>query len=159
MKSIFTIGYSRWTPASRMSKLIQTLKSNNVTKLVDVRLSPASSSMTGSYGPKDWTLQPLGQGISTFTVAAQMKYIWIPELGNPQKNDPSQALLRAHIATRDENWPVHRGLRLLYEEMENGETLALLCTCKDYENCHRRLIAEAIRDSYFDGNLEIINLR
>ncbi len=34
----------------------------------------------------------------------------------------------------------------------------ILCACEKYDECHRRLVAEALRDRYFGGELSIANI-
>lgn len=157
---LYTIGYSRWSGASRLDKIIGALKSRDITLLVDVRLSPAASSLSEEsiYGPKAWSLQPAGSGIKSHLNAAGIGYLWLSELGNPQKNDPTHTIMKQHIAEIDGPWPVHRGLKVLFDRIEAGEKAALLCTCATYETCHRKQVAEALKDLYYHGDLEIQNI-
>ena len=73
-----------------------------------------------------------------------IEYRWLVELGNPQKNDPDMAVLMEQLADENGRWPVHRGLSLLSKLLEAGKRCCLLCACNRYEDCHRRLIAEAL---------------
>ncbi len=159
-KQLYTIGYSRWSGANRLEKMVAELRDHNITLLVDVRLSPAASSLSEEsiYGPKAWSLQPAGRGIESHLNAAGIGYLWLSELGNPQKNDPSHTIMQQHILESDEPWPVHRGLKLLYDKIESGERVALLCTCATYETCHRKQVAEALKDLYYHSDLEIQNI-
>lgn len=147
---LFTAGYGRWPPAERMKRFLAALKVAGVTLLIDTRHSPCSSS-TGPdalYGPKAWNLQTGEEGIAPAVRAAGLSYLWAVELGNPQKNDPEMAVLRAHLADAAGGWPVQRGLALLRPLVfERGERCCLLCACAKSAGCHRTLIAEHFRDT------------
>ena len=48
-----------------------------------------------------------------------------------------------YLAEPDEPWPVNRGLDLLQRLVrKKGQRCCLLCACRNYEECHRKLIAE-----------------
>jgi uncharacterized protein (DUF488 family) len=52
---------------------------------------------------------------------------------------------------------VNRGLARLYEIVQtNSNRCALLCACKNYDNCHRKLIAEVFSQRFFEGGLTIL---
>ena len=158
---LYTIGYGKWSTNMRISSLMQALTSANIDVLVDVRRSPCASNLSpeSNYGPRDWHLQDGDQGIQSQLKKADIKYVWLVELGNPQIHDKQFRVLREHIESDDEKWPVNRGLKLLHKMMidEKGN-YCLLCTCKSYEECHRRIIAETLRGRYFSGDLEIQNI-
>lgn len=104
-----------------------------MTHLVDVRLNPCSSDPTPGrpYGPKPWNLQAGAAGIVRLLAEAGIAYTWLVELGNPQRQDRSMAVLRDHLADTSGIWPVHRGLdRLAAMVREGGRTFALLCTAR-----------------------------
>jgi hypothetical protein len=132
-----------------------------VTRLVDVRLNPSSSDIkAGRYGPKPWTLQAGRSGIGGLLGEAGIAYEWLVELGNPQRHDPMMALLRAHLADPQGNWPVQRGLARLAELVERpDEIAALLCACALEQTCHRTVIARALAARHFDGRLIIRDVR
>jgi uncharacterized protein (DUF488 family) len=144
MNTLYTIGYNVWPASKRIEGMTRALTQAPVSLLVDIRHSPCPSDPTGrsSYGPKPWTLQR-GEGILSHLKSVGVRYAWLPELGNPQKTDRQMAILRWHLTDRDQSWPVHRGLELLEGLMNGGEVCCLLCACDKYEQCHRRLIAEA----------------
>lgn len=145
MNPLYTIGYNAWPASTRISGMVRALTEANVSMLVDIRHSPCPSDPTGrsAYGPKPWTLQE-GEGLAAALRAVGIHYAWLPELGNPQKNDREMAILRWHLADRDHMWPVHRGLAILEELMSPEDVCCLLCACDQYEQCHRRLIVEAL---------------
>jgi uncharacterized protein (DUF488 family) len=159
---LYTAGYqSRSTKTKdKVASLIEALKESGVKTLVDIRHSPCSSQTDpetkSNYGPKDFNLQTEGKGIAYHLELEGIEYFWLVELGNPQKNDPKMAVLREHIASGDTKWPVNRGLELLYQIVQEKDwPCCLLCACEDYEKCHRKVIAEAFRDRFFSGNLDI----
>ncbi len=88
-----------------------------------------------------------------------MDYRWIVELGNPQKRDPKMEILRWQLDSRDERWPVTRGLQLLASLVrDETTTCCLLCACADYRTCHRRLIAEALVQQHLDATWSVVHL-
>ncbi len=158
---LYTVGYGHWPTTQRMVQLIQVLRTASVTTLVDVRQSPCSSNLQpiSNYGPKPWNLQLHGSGLEAELQSAGIGYYWIGELGNPQKHDPAMAILRSHVASADARWPVNRGLQLLQQLVQrDGEVCCLLCACGEYAQCHRKLIAETLRDRFVGGQLTIQHL-
>ena len=154
---LWTIGYGAWPANVRASRLVEALQGGGVTLVVDVRLSPCSSSPGPGrpYGPRPWTLQPEGAGIGELLRGSGVAYEWMVELGNPQRRDPSMAVLRAHLADPGGGWPVHRGLERLAERVRQpGAAVALLCACKDAGACHRTVVAEALSARHFGGRLD-----
>lgn len=144
-KTLFTIGYNAWKAAERMKSLCRTLTDTGVTFLVDVRLSPCASDPSGrsSYGPKPWTLEAKG-GIRTELQWHHIDYLWMPELGNPQKNDRNMKILKHQLADTGGTWPIHRGFALLSELVSEDQVCCLMCGCDNYQQCHRQVVAEAL---------------
>jgi len=146
--ALFTIGYGRFGPGERASGLVRALEGSGVELLVDIRHSPCASNPDSAhrYGPREWHLQSGEQGIVRLLARSGIDYLWLVELGNPQKMDRSMAILRGHLADRAGGWPIHRGLELLRQQViDRGRRTCLLCACEDYEFCHRKLVAEAFR--------------
>ncbi len=144
-----TMGYGRWPVASRLTKTLDALRRGHVDVLIDIRHSPCPSQVKEHpiYGPRPWHLQAGTAGLRSELKAANIDYLWLVELGNPQKVDPEMRVLREHLAQAGDEWPVQRGLRLLRQLVAEGaKHCCLLCACKDYENCHRKLIAEALQE-------------
>jgi len=141
------MGYGQWGVATRLAQMLAALERAHVELLVDIRISPCPSQIAEhpTYGPRPWNLQAGRQGLSSALSAAGIGYLWLVELGNPQKVDPQMRVLREHLAAPDAGWPVHRGLRIL-EDLIVGDSrrCCLLCACQHYEKCHRKLIAEAL---------------
>jgi uncharacterized protein (DUF488 family) len=159
---LWLAGYGAWPSSKRASGLTESLRARGVTRLVDVRLSPASSDPKegGTYGAKPWTLQANPAGIGGLLEAEGIAYEWLVELGNPQRRDPSMAILRSHLADPLGGWPVHRGLdRLATLIRQPNEVIAILCACERWQTCHRTLVARALNDRSFDGKLSLRDLK
>jgi hypothetical protein len=154
---LWLVGYGAWPVATRAGRLVEVLKARGVSELVDVRLNPCSSDPVPGrpYGPKPWTLQEGDAGIVGLLAAGGIGYRWMVELGNPQRQDPAMAVLRAHLADPSGGWPVHRGLERLATLVSGGPTLALLCACGDGRACHRTVVAEALNARHFAGSLNL----
>lgn len=162
---LWLVGYGAWPAPTRAAKLVEALRARGVTRLIDVRLSPCASDPTPGrpYGPKPWNLQAGSAGIVGLLAGGGIGYTWIVELGNPQRQDPAMAVLRAHLVDLSGDWPVHRGLERLAGIIGRGdETLALLCACGDGRTCHRTVVAEALDARHFGGTLvrrEVVDAR
>lgn len=159
--TLYTIGYRRWKTKQRLACMVQALQTAEITTLVDIRHAPCSSNLNpnSNYGPKDWTLQPEGSGVVDHLKCVGIEYIWLVELGNPQRNDENMTVLREHIDAEDEKWPVNRGLKILRELVQTkGKRCCLLCACDTYNGCHRKVIAETLHDRFFGSELEICDL-
>ena len=90
--------------------------------LFDIRFSPRSRNPTWSEG--------------NLRAAFGARYRHIRALGN--------ANYRGHsIRIQD----FDAGLRAI---TESGRPVILMCACKEYEHCHRRLVAERLREHGFD---------
>lgn len=145
--TLFTLGYGRWPTPARGSKLVAALKAAGVDLLVDIRHSPCASNLdpANAYGPKGTSLQAGEAGIVPLLRAGGISYLWLVELGNPQKNDDEMRILKEHLtAGVDSDWPVARGLKLAKDLVLSGKRVALMCACGQYGGCHRKPVAEAI---------------
>ena len=143
---LLTLGYGRWPAKIRGPRLVQALKRARVELLVDIRHSPCASNLDPAhhYGPREWHVQPAGSGIVTLLQDAGVNYLWLVELGNPQKTDPEMEVLRAHLSDPAGGWPVHRGLEILRRlVLDERKRCCLMCACEKYEGCHRKVVAEA----------------
>jgi hypothetical protein len=160
--SLFTVGYGSWKDTKRrMPGMLGALRDAAITMLVDIRHSPCASDpgSTGNYTAKPWNLQVVG-GIDRALWEVGVKYRWMVELGNPQKRDPSMAVIRAQLASNDNKWPVNRGLSMLAGIVrDTTKRCCLLCACSDYDTCHRRLIAEALAERHFARKLAIVDIQ
>ncbi len=161
-RTLWLAGYGAWPAARRASGLVGALRDRGVTRLVDVRLSPCSSDPTEGrpYGPKPWNLRAGRDGLVGLLHGAGIAYEWLVELGNPQRRDPSMAVLRSHLADPLGGWPVHRGLDLLGAKVEApAEVVAILCACQDARTCHRTVVARALSERSFGGRLTLLDIR
>ncbi len=160
MTRLFTMGYNAWKPNQRIEQINRALMDAGMTLLVDIRHSPCAADPTGrsAYGPKPWSLQQDG-GLVAELAQVGIGYAWLPELGNPQKNDPEMKILRWHLADTARAWPVHRGLDVLAQLVGADHVCCLLCGCDKYDRCHRRLIAEAFgKNGNLQTSLRVVNL-
>ena len=147
MRKIFTIGFTRKTA----EEFFETLKKNGVKKIVDVRLNNTS--------------QILG-----FSKSYDMKYfarvILNGEYFHDRKFAPSEKILvryKKGVISWDDYEKEFAEL-MKYRDIDtyiadkyaDAENYCLLCTEVSPENCHRRLVAEKIRDVL--GDVEIIHL-
>lgn len=145
--TVFTVGYGKWPAARRPDKLLAALKGAGVELLVDVRHSPCSPALdpSNTYGPKATNLQTGGAGLVPLLARGGIDYLWVVELGNPQKNDPDMRVLKEHLAAPpDAGWPVARGLELVKGLVLGGKRVALMCACAKYADCHRKPVLEAL---------------
>ncbi len=158
---LWTVGYGAWPVSSRAERLVDTLKTHAITRLVDVRISPCASNLDPNhhYGPKPWNLQAGRAGIAGLMEDAGIAYDWLVELGNPQRHDPKMTILRNHLADPSGGWPVHRGLERLAKIVQRrGEVVALLCACPKAAACHRTMVAKALNERHFGGALTIADV-
>jgi hypothetical protein len=147
--ALYAVGYGRWPVVGRIEGVMGAIAAAKIGTVVDARLSPCAPSLSGNYGPKPWNLQPSGdgraQGLAAHLEAAGVGYEWIPELGNPQKNDPEMSVFREHLRDASGRWPVARGLARLRDLVTGGpKPVCLLCTCRLLERCHVGLLIEAL---------------
>ncbi len=163
--TLHTIGYGKWAPSVRCASLIRELKAHGVELLVDIRHSPCASdpnpASTGPYRMQNWHLQAGERGIEHLLRHSGIDYLWLVELGNPQKKDPDMKVLRGHLDSGDARWPVNRGLELLRRMViDYQKRCCLLCACADVESCHRKLVTDEIvtsRAASFQG-IKIVHL-
>ena len=159
-RTLYTMGYGGWPTKKRMAGMLDAFEHHGVTTLVDIRQSPCASDPTPNtnYSANEWNLQAAG-GIEAQLNNRGMEYRWLIELGNPQKRDRTMKIMRAHLESGDERWPVNRGMRMLAEMIENSDhTFCLLCACAEYEMCHRKLVAEWLNDRHLERTLDIKDL-
>jgi uncharacterized protein (DUF488 family) len=157
---LYTVGYGFWSPAKRLDSLIAALKSAGVRVLIDTRHSPCASQIEpkSNYGPRPWNLQAGKHGLAQHLAEEGIDYRWLVELGNPQKNDPAMTILREQLASRNDLWPVNRGLGLLAKILSETGPCALLCACADYRHCHRTVVAQAAKARFPDLDVDIVHL-
>ena len=140
---LFTIGFTRRTAET----FFATLASSGATRLVDVRLN--NSSQLAGFTKRD--------DLRYFLKAiCQMEYVHLTDLA------PTPELLDDYRSTQ--NWPAYESKFLSLMSERHTETIALeliansclLCSEPTADRCHRRLVAEYLRDKW--GDLEIVHL-
>jgi uncharacterized protein (DUF488 family) len=130
---LVSLGYEGRT----VDELISNLLREEVTVLVDVRLTPLSRKPGLSK-----------RKLADCLEAAGVRYLHLRALGNPKENrepfragDPrSHALFRSLLAG-DQGAAALRHVA----ELLDGETVALLCFERDHDACHRHLVAEELQ--------------
>ncbi len=124
---IYTFGYSNAAASKQAEEL---LTSSERVILVDLRFSPASR-----WKPA-WNRARLEQQWGT------RQYLFLGHsLGNIHYQDHSKPI---ELANRD------RGVRLIKGLFEAGYTPVLFCACKDYDQCHRKVVVELLKE-YIPG--------
>ena len=142
---LLTIGFTK----KRAQRFFDLLRNAGVKRVVDVRLNNASQ-LAGfaKRGDLAWFLREIGG----------MDYKHLPVLA------PTQALLSAYKKA-EVDWPTYeqRFLELMrerrIEEAIDPKLLdegCLLCSEDQPHQCHRRLVAEYLREHW--GNIDVVHL-
>ncbi|HEV55950.1 MAG TPA: DUF488 domain-containing protein [Phycisphaerales bacterium] len=142
---LFTVGFTKRSAR----EFFTLLQEKNVRRVVDVRLNNTSQ-LAGFAKARD--LEYFLQAI------AGIDYIHLPELA------PTQELLDAYVKDKGAWADYERGFLQLLTERNAMATVAetlldgdcLLCSELTPEHCHRRVIAEILRDHR--GDVEIVHL-
>jgi uncharacterized protein (DUF488 family) len=144
---IFTIGFTRTTA----EEFFERLKSNRIERLVDVRLN--NKSQLAGFAKRDDLAYFLRELVGA-------DYEHAPQLA------PTQDILDDFKKKKEMPWKEYEarflGLmreRKVEDQLEPGEfsrRTVLLCSEDTPEHCHRRLVAEYLRDHWKD--VEIIHL-
>jgi len=140
---IFTIGFTK----KSLEEFVKLLKDNKIQVLIDIRLRNTGQ-LAGFAKDKDLKFILNNFGI---------EYRHVKDLA------PTSDLLDDY-KNRKIDWEEYRtrfdklmeerkGREILLKELEGGKTACLLCSEEKAEQCHRRLVAELVRD-----RAEIINL-
>jgi uncharacterized protein (DUF488 family) len=142
---IFTIGFTK----KSAEIFFTSLKQAGVRRLVDVRLNNVSQ--LAGFAKKD--------DLRYFTKAiCQIDYVHLPNLA------PTKDMLDAYKKQKGD-WRLYEQLFLdlirmrKIEETSSPEFLdhgCLLCSEEKPQHCHRRLVAEYLRDKW--GNMEIVHI-
>ena len=142
---ILTIGFTK----KRAQRFFELLRGAGVKRVVDVRLSNASQ--LAGFAKRDdlaWFLRQIGD----------IDYEHVPALA------PTKALLAAYRKS-EIDWPAYEERFLdLMRERRIEETLdpklleegCLLCSEDQPHHCHRRLVAEYLRDRW--GDIDVAHL-
>lgn len=131
---IFTIGYG----GRSSSEFIDLLEKADVKIVVDVRLDPAHA-YRGIYTKgKDPS-----KGVQGLLERADIQYVWIPELGNPFKDDKDWKLkYQLHLE--------EKGEMLCLKLYELKTSFCLLCAEKYASTCHRKVISDYLADKGYE---------
>jgi uncharacterized protein (DUF488 family) len=139
---IFTIGFTKKSAETFFTRL----KDARVSRLVDVRLNNVSQ-LAGFTKKED---------LRYFTNAiCHIDYVHCPELA------PTASMLDSYKKTKHGDWDLYQRqfldlMRSRQIESTPREILdggCLLCSEEKPDHCHRRLVAEYLKDSW--GNVEI----
>ncbi len=143
--TLYTIGFTK-KPASEFFRL---LKESGARRLVDVRLNPGGQlSGFAKQGDLAYFLHEL----------CGMDYVHMPELA------PTRPILDG-LRKGHRHWPTYeREFLALMDERRVAETVdreslansVLLCSEDSPERCHRRLVAEHLRERW--GDVEVVHL-
>ena len=142
---VYTIGFTK----KSASEFFELLRGSGAKRLVDVRLSNASQ--LAGFAKKDDLAYFLDK-------ICRMKYVHLPELA------PTREMLDSY-RKEHRNWETYESEFLaLMERRRIGDkglkrTIAngcLLCSEDKPEHCHRRLVAEYLRQSW--GDVDIVHL-
>lgn len=118
---ILPIGYTEPDAEQRIAEFLATSKKHG---LVDIRLKPRSRWY------QNFNLKALDQRYG-------VQYGWCPELGNLNHKPADR---HKGIMLKDPE----AGLRKVTSLLEQGYSIMLLCACKDYEQCHRKVVHEML---------------
>jgi len=142
--TVYTAGYEN----RDIAEFIGRLKKHGISMLVDVREIPASRKSGFSKNALSEHLQ-----------SAKIKYLHVKELGSPKtlreklKEDKNYDLFFAeygkYLKTKLDV------VKKLYRDIISHELSCLLCFEREPSQCHRKVVAEKIKES--DGNGLIIN--
>ena len=143
---LFTIGFTRKSAETFFTRL----KSAGVKRLIDIRLNNVSQ-LAGFTKKED---------LRYFTKAiCDMEYVHLPELA------PTADILNAYKRTKDGDWQVYQRqfLELInarhIEDTTPRDLLdggCLLCSEEKPDLCHRRLVAEYLKERWGDVDVEHI---
>ena len=142
---IFTIGFTKKTAET----FFERLKETGVKRLVDIRLNNVSQ--LAGFTKRD--------DLRYFTKAiCNMEYVHIPDLA------PTQDILDAY-KKQNGDWGLYESQFLFLlkkrriEETTSREILdggCLLCSEEKPQHCHRRLVAEYLKEKWGDVEIEHI---
>jgi uncharacterized protein (DUF488 family) len=112
---LYTLGYSGWTPQA----IQETAQAHNAV-VCDIRYSPASRH-------PQWRKRQLSQLLGA-------RYQHVQALGNRNYKSGGPIELADYEA----------GKQVIAEILATGQSVILMCACKDRATCHRRTAAEQL---------------
>ena len=118
-EQVVTLGYAQRGASERLEAFLCLQEKVCV---VDIRLSPRSR-----WNPiwnKNALIERTGE-----------RYLHLPELGNRNYNQPGEPIVLAD--------PV-KGLESLLGLLQDGFAVLLLCACKEYGRCHRKVVYDLL---------------
>ena len=135
MKIIYTIGFTK----KSLEEFINLLKKNNIQKLLDIRLD--NSSQLSGFAKSD--------DLSFVLKLFKIGYEHISELA------PEEKMLTTYRKSKD--WDDYErkfkdlmkqrnAKTILKNLLEKDETICLLCSEDKADKCHRRLVAELLKN-------------
>lgn len=129
INSIYTIGHSN----RELSEFIKLLRQHNVDYIIDVRFIPFSKYVTHfnkenlSYSLKDEEIIYIFQG-----------HLLGIDYSNPQHVNSQESYTDYRIIAQTKEFL--KGLDLVLEGIEQGYSIALMCSEKDPIDCHRAIL-------------------
>lgn len=131
-RPVVTIGYEGRTA----DQLLEALRDRSIDLLVDVRLTPLSRKPGLSK-----------RGLAERLASAGIRYLHVPELGNPKDNrdgfragdERSRGRFRELLSADDASAALDE-----LQELAQEHVIALLCFERDAGECHRELVGEEL---------------
>ena len=140
---LFTIGFTK----KSLEKFVGLLKANRVETVVDVRLRNSGQLLGFAKGRDlEFLLKEFGIGYRHVIALAPNDEILDDYKMTRISWQDYEEKFKQLMERRDGN-------AVLLKEMVGGKTLCLLCSEEKATQCHRRLVAELVRD-----NVEIVHL-
>lgn len=143
---LFTIGYEK----KSIQEYVSLLKKFKIKTLIDVR------EVAWSY-KQDFRKQTLSKYLSK----SRIKYIHLPEAGNPKSirqssNDISECLFnyKEYLKETDAGMKILKFLIL--KSAVNGENVCITCYEKDFLCCHRSVIVDLLVEKI--NKLTVVNI-
>jgi uncharacterized protein (DUF488 family) len=143
---LFTIGFTKKSAETFFTRL----KDSGVKRLVDVRLNNVSQ--LAGFAKKD--------DLRYFTKAiCNIEYVHLPQLA------PTAEILNPYKKAKNGDWELYERqfLELIRARHIEGTTprelldgACLLCSEEKPHHCHRRLVAEYLKDKWSDVDIEHI---
>ncbi|MBU0628490.1 MAG: DUF488 domain-containing protein [Nanoarchaeota archaeon] len=139
---IYTIGFTK----KSLEEFISLLKENNIQKIIDIRLN--NSSQLAGFAK--------GNDLKYILGLVGIEYEHIQELA------PDESIFKEY--REDKDWDLYekrflelmkqrKGAEIISGLLKDGKTACLLCSEDTSDKCHRRLVAELLKDA------EIVHLQ
>ena len=143
---IYTIGFTKKTAEQFFGKL----KKNGIRRLLDIRLKPASQ-LAGfaKAGDLRYFLREL----------CDIEYVRVPLLAPTEETMVAYRGKQIDAQTFEHQFTAllrERGVDKALDRSLFNAPVVLLCSEPTAEHCHRRLVAEYLREHW--GNVEIVHL-